>query len=259
MIGWVIFGPRTEPHHAQRAQIIFSDSQLTLGLQHISALRERTRTLTFDCYGTLIDWEGGLTRSFVDIFGPQILERRKELFAEYVRVEAELEAGEYKTYRDILHEVTHRLGKRFGWPMSKEKCSRLAELLSTWTPFADTNAALEKLKRKFRLGVLSNIDRDLFAGTAKQFPVSFDFVVTAQDVQSYKPAPGHFHRMLERHGQLETTLHVAQSQYHDGRPANSLGLAFVWINRYNDPVDPEVKANGVFPDLASLARELLGN
>ncbi len=226
-------------------------------MRTIRDIRERIQTLTFDCYGTLIDWEGGLIRSFVDIFGPQTLERRQELFEAYVQIEAELEGGPYRRYREILHEVTHRLSKRFGWPMSKEKCNRLAELLPTWTPFADTNDALLRLKKKFRLGILSNINRDLFAGTAKQFSVSFDFIVTAEDVGSYKPSMGHFRRMLEHDGDPASTLHVAQSQFHDGRPANALGLAFAWINRYNDPADPEVAAQGVYTDLKSLADDLL--
>lgn len=213
-------------------------------------------TLTFDCYGTLIDWEGGLTRSFADIFGPQALERRAELFEAYVRTEARLEAGPYLSYRDILGEVTQQLARHFDWKITDVKQSRLAELLPTWTPFADTDAALVRLKKKFRLGILSNINRDLFAGTARHFSVPFDFVVTAEDVRSYKPSMGHFSRMLEKHSTLDTTLHVAQSQFHDGRPANALGLAFAWINRYNDPVDPTVRALGAYPDLRSLADDL---
>jgi 2-haloalkanoic acid dehalogenase type II len=213
-------------------------------------------TLTFDCYGTLIDWEGGLTRTFVEVFGPKALERRTELFAAYVQTEATLESGPYLSYREILREVTLRLGRQFGWSVPTEKADRMAELLPTWTPFADTDEALVRLKKKFRLGILSNIDRDLFAGTARHFSVEFDFIVTAEDVRSYKPSMGHFRRMLEKHGTPGSTLHVAQSQFHDGRPANALGLAFAWINRYNDPVDPSVSALGIYPDLKSLADEL---
>lgn len=213
-------------------------------------------TLTFDCYGTLIDWEGGLTRSFAEIFGPEALKRRAELFAAYVPIEAELEKGPYLSYRDILGEVTKRLARQFDWNLSKSHENRLAELLPTWTAFADTNAALIRLKEKFRLGILSNIDRDLFAQTAKHFSVEFDFVITAQDVRSYKPSPGHFHRMLAEFGKKDRVLHVAQSQFHDGRVANALGLAFAWINRYNDAADSTVRADGVYPDLKSLAEDL---
>lgn len=222
----------------------------------IAEIRDRITTITFDCYGTLIDWESGLTRSLAEVFGPQAMDRRKELFEAYVAAEAQIEGGGYSTYREVLHEVTHRLGKKFAWPMTKDKCNRLAELLPTWTPFADTNAALARLSKKYRLGILSNIDRDLFAETAKHFPITFNFVVTAQDVRSYKPGHAHFQRMFEQRGEKSTTLHVAQSQFHDGRPANALGLAFAWINRYNDPADPGVRADCVYPDLRSLADDL---
>jgi 2-haloacid dehalogenase len=222
----------------------------------IAEIQDRITTLTFDCYGTLIDWEGGLTRSFEKIFGPEALSRRQELFETYVQIEAHIEGGAYRPYRDILNEVVDRIGRRFGWKLTATRRYLLPELLPTWTPFPDTNDALKRLKKKFRLGVLSNIDRDLFTGTAKQFSVNFDFVVTAEDVQSYKPSFGHFRRMLEKYGQEQTTLHVAQSQFHDGKPANELGIAFAWINRYNEPADPEIVAAGMYPDLNSLADTL---
>ena len=226
-------------------------------MQNIGDLRKNIKTLTFDCYGTLIDWEGGLTRSFERIFGPEALSRRQELFEAYVEIEAHIEGGAYQPYRDILNEVVGRLGRRYGWKLTAKRRFLLPELLPTWTPFADTNDALERLKKEFRLGVLSNIDRDLFAQTAKHFSIAFDFVVTAEDVESYKPGLGHFHQMLEKHAEKQTTLHVAQSQFHDGRPANALGIAFAWINRYNEPADPEVVAAVVFRDLKSLADALL--
>ena len=121
-------------------------------MQTIGNIRDRVRTLTFDCYGTLIDWEGGLTRSFVDIFGPQSLTRRQELFEAYVAIEAKIEGGPYRSYREVLNEVTPRLAKRLGWELAVDKRNRLPELLPTWTPFADTNDALLRLKKKFRLG-----------------------------------------------------------------------------------------------------------
>ena len=222
-------------------------------MNSIRQMLARTKTITFDCYGTLIDWDAGLARSFVDVFGPIVSVRRSELFDTYVRAEAEIEAGPYCSYRDVLAAALERVAKRFAWEVPPGKHDRLAELLPTWIPFTDTNAALHRLKARFRLGVLSNIDRDLFAGTTRHFPIEFDFVVTAQDVRGYKPNLAHFEQCIAEQGGREGWLHVAQSQFHDGRPANQLGIAFVWINRYNDPVDGSVVSNAVFPDLRSLA------
>jgi 2-haloacid dehalogenase len=109
------------------------------------------------------------------------------------------------------------------------------------------------LKERFRLGVLSNIDRDLFAGTCRHFSVNFDFVITAEEVKSYKPAPGHFRTLFDHHASKNQVVHVAQSLYHDGAPAESFGLPFVWINRYGQKNDTAVKPSLEFPELRALA------
>ncbi len=220
---------------------------------------KRTTTITVDCYGTLIDWSAGLWRSFTEIFGPAVAEREQEWFDAYVRVEAEVESGPYRSYREILAVVTERLARQFELPLSHGREAKLAELLPGWAPFPDTNDALARLKQRFRLGVLSNIDKDLFADTAKQFGVAFDFVVTAEDVHSYKPAHGHFQRLIEAIGGAGRTLHVAQSLIHDGAPANDLGLDFVWINRYKERNHTSVHALAEFPDLRSFADAACGD
>ena len=122
-----------------------------------------------------------------------------------------------------------------------------------WPPFADTNEALVSLKRRFRLGILSNIDRNLFAETARRFDVAFDFVVTAEDVRSYKPGHAHFERLLSKHAEPGRVVHVAQSLFHDGVPTAELGIAFVWINRYNDANTARVHRLGEYADLKSFA------
>lgn len=218
----------------------------------------RTTTITFDCYGTLIDWSAGLWRSFVEIFGPVVAERKQEWFDAYVRTEAEVESGPYLSYREVLAVVTKRLARQFDLPIPIGRGARLAEMLPHWAPFPDTNDALARLKKRFRLGVLSNIDNDLFAGTARQLGVTLDFVVTAEDVRSYKPAQGHFQRLIDAHGGTDAALHVAQSLYHDGAPANELGLAFVWINRYKERNQTAVRPLAVFPDLCSFADAVCG-
>lgn len=233
--------------------------QQAYGKGSIKDVFRRTKTITFDCYGTLIDWSAGLSRSFATIFGPAVDERKQEWFDAYVRVEAEVESGPYRSYREVLAFVTERLARHFDLHLSPGREAKLAELLPGWAPFPDTIDALKRLKQRFRLGVLSNVDKDLFAGTAKQFGVAFDFVVTAEDVRSYKPAYGHFQRLVDAHGGIETALHVAQSLYHDGAPANELGLAFVWINRYKERNKSSVRPLAEFPDLRSFADAACGD
>ncbi len=211
------------------------------------------RTLTFDCYGTLIDWDAGLHNTFRAMFGDVAVVRRAELFDAYVQVEAEVEADAYRSYRDVLTLTLERLAKRLQLPLSTERRGALAEMLPNWRPFPDTNAALVRLKERFRLGVLSNVDRDLFAETATHFPVAFDFVITAQDVGSYKPSLNHFQKCIAEQGPPNSILHVAQSLYHDGQAARDVGLAFVWINRYRQTNDTMVRPLAEFSDLASFA------
>lgn len=209
--------------------------------------------LTFDCYGTLIDWAGGLTQSFRAAFGDIVDSRREEFFSTYVQIEAGFESPPYRSYRDVITLTLEELARRMKLPLRDSDRDALARSLPTWTPFADTNAALKRLKKRFRLGVLSNIDRDLFTATARHFDVEFDFLICAQDVRSYKPALGHFRKLAEQEGGLNHVLHVAQSLFHDGAPAKQLGLAFTWINRYNESNTTGVIPLAEFADLRSLA------
>jgi 2-haloacid dehalogenase len=217
------------------------------------------RILTFDCYGTLIDWSAGLRQSFVSIFGVDFLRHEREFFDVYVEEEARLEGETYQSYRNVLAASVAAVGRRLGLSVPSNKGILLAESLATWEPFADTNEALKRLKRRFRMGVLSNIDRDLFAFTAKHFGIEFDFLITAEDARSYKPGRAHFERMLSREGPASHVLHVAQSLFHDGVPAQELGLAFAWINRYKQQNDTFVRPTLEVPDLKSLADVLCGD
>lgn len=211
------------------------------------------KTLTFDCYGTLIDWRAGLESSFLQIFGPTIMPLMHDLYERYVDVEKEVEARGFQPYRDVLAEVAKGIAQSAGVPVTADQARMLAVLLPDWRAYTDTTDALQRLKKRFRLGILSNVDRDLFAGTNRKLGVEFDFIITAQDVESYKPAPPHFERMLAEQGTKEDVLHVAQSVFHDGAACAQLGIDWVWINRYEDANTSDVKPLAEFPDLDSLA------
>ncbi len=222
-------------------------------MAELEQVLKRIDTITFDCYGTLISWAAGLESSLRSVFGDALSGRQSELFEAYVAAEAEIESGSYRPYRDVLAEVVQRLVVRFSLDLPEDRVDRMSEDLPNWPPFSDSVDALRRLKVHYRLGILSNIDRDLFAGTAQRLSVPFDFVVTAEDVKSYKPGRAHFDRLFEAHAKKESVLHVAQSLFHDGEPAQAVGIAFVWINRYNEVNKTSVRPLAEFANLASLA------
>ena len=223
----------------------------------------RFQALTFDCYGTLIDWETGLLgalRGIAAAHGARADdERLLRLFAE---AEGAIEAGPYLPYREVLGQALERIAASLGFPLAEGERDALARSLPDWPVFADTVPALEALRRRYRLAIVSNVDDDLFAGTARRLRVPFDAVVTAQQVGSYKPAPAHFHRVLERLAlPASRVLHVAQSRYHDIAPARALGWTTVWVNRRAGrtgsgatPVK-EATPDLEVPDLATLVAE----
>ena len=190
-------------------------------------------SLTFDCYGTLIDWESGIISALQPILVSHGLTvEDEEVLTIFGRLESAVEAEEYRPYREILAAVVDDFGEALGFRPSAEERESLAESISEWPLFGDTVDALQALKSRYRLAVISNIDDDLFAHSAQGLAVEFDEVVTAQQVGSYKPSPENFSAAFERLGHgPEGILHVAQSLYHDIGPARELGLACVWVNR----------------------------
>lgn len=188
--------------------------------------------ITFDCYGTLIDWEGGIGAAFAAAAAPDgVTLDHTALLQAYGEVEPAVEGERYRSYRAVLAETARRVAVRLGWSLTEKRAGFLADSLPDWQPFADTNPALDRLVAGgYRLGILSNVDDDLLAGTLRHFGVTFDLLVTAEQVRSYKPAPGHFHVARWWMGGRRW-LHAAQSLFHDVRPAQSLGIPVAWVNR----------------------------
>jgi 2-haloalkanoic acid dehalogenase type II len=196
--------------------------------------------ITFDCYGTLIDWEGGIAGAFTRaVVGTGSRLDPPTVLAAYERIEPAVQAEEYRSYREVLTESARRVAREVGWALPEARASFLADSLPFWIPFPDTNAALERLFRAgYQLGILSNVDDDLLAGTRKHFTVPFDVIVTAQQVRSYKPADGHFTTARERVGGRRW-LHAARSHFHDVTPCKRLGVPVAWINRAGEaPREP---------------------
>jgi 2-haloacid dehalogenase len=186
--------------------------------------------MTFDCYGTLIDWETGILTALRPIVGPSGGD--DALLEAFGRAESAVEAGPYRRYRDILEEVARMVAAERGVVPDPAAVATFGGSVVAWPAFPDSADALARLHRRFRLGVITNCDDDLFAASARRLETDFDWVVTAQQAGSYKPSERNFHLAFERLGlPRERILHVAQSLFHDHVPAKRLGLTTVWVDR----------------------------
>jgi 2-haloacid dehalogenase len=222
---------------------------------------DRFEVLTFDCYGTLIDWESGILAAARRLLSPLGVELDDEAILEsFARHEHALEAGPYREYRAILTDVAQAIGRELGVEVSGAEAAAFGGSVGDWPAFADSPGALTRLAGRYRLGVITNCDDDLFAASARRLGIDFDEVVTAQQVGSYKPSHHNFEVMFERLGcPRERILHVAQSLFHDHVPAKALGLTTVWVDRRGgragSGATPPAEAlpDLVIPDLASLA------
>jgi len=212
----------------------------------------RFEILTFDCYGTLIDWESGILsalRRILTAHGKVIDDAT--ILKLYGDFEQRSEEGEFHSYRRVLESVVRRFGAQLGFSPTDAEARSLPDTLPAWKPWPDTVAALQQLKSRFRLAILSNVDDDLFAGTRPQLGVAFDEVITAQQAQAYKPSLKIFELALSRiNAPAHRVLHIGQSIYHDVIPAQALGLATVWVNRPSArPGVGAVKSAEAKPDL----------
>jgi 2-haloacid dehalogenase len=212
----------------------------------------RFQVLTFDCYGTMIDWETGIFSALRPILAAHNKSiSDSALLQLYSELEAAAEQGKYLHYRDVLQSVVRGFGERLGFSPTTAEVRSLPESLANWQPFSDTVEALRKLKSRHQLAVISNVDDDLFAATAPKLGVAFDQVITAQQAGCYKPCMRIFTLAEKRIGvSRDQWLHVGQSIYHDVIPAQSLGLATVWVNRSSPrPGAGAAKAAAGKPDL----------
>ena len=189
--------------------------------------------LTFDCYGTLINWEDGILcclHRVLAAYGKDTDDATiLRLFGDF---EASAEQGVYRRYREVLQSVVRQFGEQLGFAPTDQESRSLPESLQAWKPWPDTVSALRELRSRFRLAIISNVDDDLFTATKPQLGVEFDQIITAQQAGAYKPSLKVFELALRRVGVPEhRVLHVGQSLYHDVIPAQSLGLSTVWVNR----------------------------
>jgi 2-haloacid dehalogenase len=211
---------------------------------------ERFEVLTFDCYGTLINWEKGILDALRPILVDHgVITSDGQILQLYAEAEAELEGRAYQPYRTILRHVVGRFGDLLGFTPSLPELNVLADSIETWPPFDDTVPSLRALKKRYRLAIISNIDDDLFAGSNRLLQIEFDHIITAAQVKAYKPSKDVFHYAIDRIGVgQKKILHVAQSLYHDHVPAKALGFTTVWINRRHDTEGSDTTGTGATPE-----------
>jgi 2-haloacid dehalogenase len=221
----------------------------------------RFEVLTFDCYGTLIDWEAGIATGLRVVLGPRgIVVGDEELLERYARHEAALEAGPYATYREVLGRSLRGVCAELGVEPTGAEAAAFGGSVGDWPAFPDSPPALTRLAERYRLAVITNCDDDLFAASNRRLGVTFNWVITAQQVSSYKPSERNFEVAFERIGvPRDRILHVAQSLFHDHVPAKRLGLTTAWIDRRHDRpgsgATPPASATPdlVAPDMATFA------
>jgi len=218
----------------------------------------RGTLLTFDCYGTLIDWEAGILAALRVAYAEAALVDDERLLGEFHAAQNRLKTSEYRPYRQLLTETAMEVARANGWDAAGQAAAGIPASIPSWRPFRDTNPALSRLAAAgVTLGILSNIDDDLLAGTLQHFEVEFGLLGTAQRLRSYKPAAPHFECGREWAAGFDRWLHVAQSLFHDVVPATSLGVPVLWVNRKSEPRPDDADPVHVAPDLAMATEWLL--
>ena len=213
---------------------------------------ERFEWLSFDCYGTLVDWETGISDAVAGALESHgVSVSKPEVLALFAAVEPEVQqGGEFMEYRQVLRRVMQLMGDRLGVRLTEQEEACLVDTIGAWPVFPDTIEALRLMKSRFKLAIITNVDDDLFAPAARTLGVELDAVITSQQCGSYKPNLNNFHIAMERMGvEKAGWLHIAESLYHDIGPANQLGVASVWVNRGHANQGGATRGSDAVPDL----------
>jgi 2-haloacid dehalogenase/putative hydrolase of the HAD superfamily len=215
--------------------------------------------VTFDVYGTLIDWETGVYEAFSqEASRDGFTIERDELIPLFHEIERDIEAGSYELYAEVLRRTAVEISKRLGWPLEPSRSGFLPDSVQRWQPFRETKSALDKFAKKYKVGLISNIDDKLLGQTRRHIPMDFDLVVTAQQVRSYKPDPAHFTEAARRIGTKKGWVHVAASYYHDVEPCVKAKVPVIWVNRKKEKLEAgQRKPTAEVPNLREAAK-LLG-
>jgi 2-haloacid dehalogenase len=202
------------------------------------ALPSGIQWITFDVYGTLIDWEKGVADAFEkEASRDGFTIDRDQVISLFHEVSREVESGSYELYAEVLRRTALEIAKRIEWPLESSRSGFLPDSVQRWPAFKETPAQLNKFKKKFNVGLISNVDDKLLGQTRRHIPIDYDLVVTAQQVRSYKPDPAHFKEGARRIGGKKGWVHIASSLYHDVEPCLKEKIPVVWVNRHKEALE----------------------
>lgn len=214
--------------------------------------------ITFDVYGTLIDWETGIVDAFKKAAAADGVEiDTSELIPMFHEVQREVQAGSYELYAEVLRRTAMEMAERLDWKLESSKSSFLPDSIPYWKPFKEAPVQLRKVGKKYKTGLVSNVDDKLLGMTRRHLSHDFDLVVTAQQVRSYKPDPAHFKEIERRIGTKKGMVHIASSYYHDVEPCLSAKIPVIWVNRHDEPLGGRKKPTETVKTLLE-ATKLLG-
>src|SRR4051794_30192216 len=206
------------------------------------ALPKEVTFVTFDVYGTLIDWETGAYDAFAkEAEKDGYTLSKEELVPLFLEIQQEIKGGSYELYAEVLRRTAVQISRQLGWPLEPSRSGFLPDSVKRWPPFKETNTQLDRFAKKFELGLISNIDDKLLGETRRHFKSDFDLVVTAQQVRSYKPDPAHFKEAERRIGSKKGWVHVASSYYYDVEPCIKAKVPVIWVNRGKETLDASMK------------------
>jgi 2-haloacid dehalogenase len=223
------------------------------------ALPKEVTFVTFDVYGTLIDWDQGAYDAFSrEAQRDGFTLERDQVITLFHDVQQQIQAGSYELYAEVLRRTAVQIAKELDWPLEPSRSGFLPDSVQRWPPFKETNPVLGKLAKKYKLGLISNIDDKLLGQTRRHVPLDFDLVVTAQQVRSYKPDPAHFTECERRIGSKKGWVHVAASYYHDVEPCIKKKIPIIWVNRTKQALESGQKKPDAEVSSLREAAKLLG-
>ncbi len=206
------------------------------------ALPKNISFVTFDVYGTLIDWETGIYEAFVREAEPDGIQiDRDELIGLFHEISEEIQAGSYELYAEVLRRTAVEISRRIGWALEPSRSGFLPESVRRWPAFKETNPVLQKIAKRYKTGLLANIDDKLLGETRRHIPTDFDLVVTAQQVRAYKPEAAHFVETARRMGGKRGWVHLTASYSEDVVPCLKQRVPVILVNRTRQPLDSSLR------------------